>query len=86
VEFQALYRALIDDDARTRLICEDVVSCVRAGRSPLVLTERNEHLDRLAQALEPRVRHAVVLRAGMGRKERERASELEIPDGPRHLG
>jgi len=74
VEFQALYRALIDDDARTRLICEDVVSCVRAGRSPLVLTERNEHLDRLAQALEPRVRHAVVLRAGMGRKERERAS------------
>jgi hypothetical protein len=34
-EFQALYRALIDDDARTRRICEDVVSCVRAGRSPL---------------------------------------------------
>ncbi|HEY7549929.1 MAG TPA: DEAD/DEAH box helicase family protein [Hyphomicrobiaceae bacterium] len=73
-EFQALYRALIDDDARTRLICEDVMGCVRAGRSPLVLTERNAHLDRLAQALEPRVRHAVVLRAGMGRKERERAS------------
>jgi hypothetical protein len=74
LEFQALYRALIDDDARTRLICEDVLTCVRAGRSPLVLTERNEHLDRLAQALEPHVRHAVVLRAGMGRKERERAS------------
>jgi superfamily II DNA or RNA helicase/very-short-patch-repair endonuclease len=74
LEFQALYRALIDDDARTRLFCEDVLSCVRAGRSPLVLTERNEHLDRLAQALEPHVRHAVVLRAGMGGKERERES------------
>jgi hypothetical protein len=70
LEFQALYRALIDDDTRTRRIYEDVVSCVRAGRSPLVLTERNEHLDRLAQALEPHVRHVVVLRAGMGRKER----------------
>jgi superfamily II DNA or RNA helicase/very-short-patch-repair endonuclease len=74
LEFQALYRALIDDDARTQRICEDVVSCVRAGRSPLVLTERNEHLDRLAQALQPRVRHVVVLRAGMGRKQREAES------------
>jgi superfamily II DNA or RNA helicase/very-short-patch-repair endonuclease len=74
LEFQALYRALIDDDARTRRICEDVVSCVQAGRSPLVLTERNEHLDRLAQSLEPRVRHVVVLRAGMGRKQREAES------------
>jgi superfamily II DNA or RNA helicase/very-short-patch-repair endonuclease len=74
LEFQALYRALIEDEARTRRICEDVVSCARAGRSPLVLTERNEHLDRLAQALEPQVRHLVVLRAGMGRKEREATS------------
>jgi superfamily II DNA or RNA helicase/very-short-patch-repair endonuclease len=74
LEFQALYRALVDDDARTQRICEDVVSCVRAERSPLVLTERNEHLDRLAQALEPRVRHVVVLRAGMGRKQREAES------------
>jgi very-short-patch-repair endonuclease len=74
LEFQALYRALIDDDARTRRICEDVVSCVRAGRSPLVLTERNLHLDRLALALTPQVRHVVVLRAGMGRKQREAES------------
>jgi superfamily II DNA or RNA helicase len=40
LEFQALYRSLIDDDARTRRICEDIMSCIRAGRSPLVLTER----------------------------------------------
>jgi very-short-patch-repair endonuclease len=81
LEFQALYRALIDDDARTRRICEDVVDCVRAGRSPLVLTERNEHLDRLAQALEPVVRHVVVLRAGMGRRQGEaaRARMAAIP-------
>ena len=75
LEFQALYRALIDDDARTRRICEDIVSCVRAGRSPLVLTERNEHLDRLAQALGSHVRHVVVLRAGMGQKRRTAESK-----------
>ncbi len=74
LEFHALYQALIDDDARTRRICEDVVESVRAGRSPLVLTERTEHLDRLAQTLEPHVRHVIVLRAGMGKKQREAAS------------
>lgn len=50
------------------------MDCVRAGRSPLVLTERNEHLDRLAQSLTPRVRHVVVLRAGIGRKPRDAAN------------
>ena len=75
LEFQALYQALIEDDARTRRICEDVVDAVRAGRSPLVLTERNEHVDRLEQMLTPIVRHVVVLRAGLGKKQREAASE-----------
>ena len=45
-QFQALYRALIADEARTQLICDDVVAAVTRGRSPLVLTERNEHLER----------------------------------------
>jgi superfamily II DNA or RNA helicase/very-short-patch-repair endonuclease len=71
IEFQALYQALIDDEARTRRICDDIIESVRAGRSPLVLTERHEHLDRLAQALAPNIRHVVVPRAGMGKKQRE---------------
>lgn len=75
VEFQALYQALIDDDARTRCICEDVVDAVKAGRSPLILTERNEHLDRLARALTPHVRHVITLRAGMGKKQHKATSE-----------
>lgn len=74
MEFQALYKALTEDDARTRLICEDVLDAVRAGRSPLILTERNEHLERLAQALTPHVRHVIVLRAGMGKKQRTAVS------------
>lgn len=75
VEFQALYQALIDDDARTRRICEDVIEAVQLGRSPLILTERNEHIERLSRALTPHVRHIIVLRAGMGRKQREAVSE-----------
>ena len=50
VEFQTLYQELVDDQTRTRRICEDVVDSVRNGRSPLILTERNDHLDRFEQS------------------------------------
>lgn len=75
VEFQALYQGLIDDQARTRRICDDVIESVRAGRSPLILTERNDHLDRLAQTLAPGVRNLIVLRAGMAKQQREAATD-----------
>lgn len=71
VEFQALYQELIDDELRTRRICDDIVESVRNGRSPLVLTERNDHLDRLENGLIASIRHFVVLRAGMGKKQRQ---------------
>jgi very-short-patch-repair endonuclease len=68
-EFLSLSRELVEDEGRNRLICEDVIRTVREARSPLVLTERNRHLDVLAAQLSGRVRHLVVLRGGMGRKE-----------------
>ena len=81
-EFQALYQQLIDDDGRNARICEDIVESVASGRSPLVLTERNEHLDRLEAALATRVRHLVVLRAGLGQKDRRALAErlAALPD------
>jgi superfamily II DNA or RNA helicase/very-short-patch-repair endonuclease len=85
VEFQTLYQELIDDPARTRRICEDVLDSVRNGRSPLILTERNDHLDRFEQELATRVDHVVVLRAGMGKKQRHAVSE-RLAAIPRHGG
>lgn len=70
-EFQVLYQQLVADGQRTARICDDVVEAVESGRSPLVLTERNDHLEMLAQQLEGRVRHVVVLRAGVGKKQRQ---------------
>jgi len=70
-QFQSLYRELIDDEARNRRICDDVIEAVRDGRSPLVLTERNDHLDRLASRLSGSIRHLLVLRGGMGKKQRQ---------------
>ena len=69
VLFHELYGELIADEVRNRLICEDVTSAVREGRSSIVLTERTEHLEQLAQRLAPVVRHLIVLQGGMGRKK-----------------
>jgi superfamily II DNA or RNA helicase/very-short-patch-repair endonuclease len=71
VEFQALYTALAENDVRNRAICDSVVEAVQTGRSPLVLTERHEHLERLAALLSGRVRHIVILRGGSGKKARQ---------------
>jgi superfamily II DNA or RNA helicase/very-short-patch-repair endonuclease len=68
-QFQELYGELIADEERNRLVYQDVIQTLREGRSPLVLTERNEHLDSLAKQLGPEVRHLVVLRGGMCKKE-----------------
>jgi superfamily II DNA or RNA helicase/very-short-patch-repair endonuclease len=69
VQLQDLYRELIADEDRNRAICDEVISAIREGRSPLVLTERNEHLDTLAAILSPRIAQLVVLRGGATPKE-----------------
>lgn len=86
VEFQELYRELVDDESRNRRICDDVVEAVNTSRSPLVLTERNDHVDAFEGLLAASVRHLVVLRAGMGKKQRRAVAErlAAIPrDEPR---
>lgn len=69
VEFHDLYDALIADESRNRLIVDDVLDAVQDGRSPVVLTERTEHLKTLEKDLSPRVPHLCVLRGGMGKKQ-----------------
>lgn len=69
IQFQNLYRELIADAERNALIREDVLQSVREGRSPLVLTERRDHLDILAASLEPDVEQVVVLQGGKDARE-----------------
>jgi superfamily II DNA or RNA helicase len=68
-EFHQLYEALQNDDKRNHMICADVVSAVNQGRSPLVLTERIEHLQRLAQLLSPAIPNLILLQGGQTKKE-----------------
>ncbi len=68
-QFHALYQSLIIDPARNQLICGDVLEAVRSGRKPLVLTERTEHLERLAGLVSAHISHVITLKGGMGKKE-----------------
>ena len=58
------------------------------GGSPLLLTERNEHLNEFAERLKNVVKHVVVLKGGMGARQRKEltATIAAIPEGePRVL-
>ena len=78
---QTLYAALGNDEARNRMILEDVRAVLAEGRAPLVLTERKEHLALLAAELHKDVRHVVVMHGGMGKKQRAALQEqrLSVP-------
>jgi superfamily II DNA or RNA helicase len=79
---QTLYAALAADEARNRLIVDDVVHALGEGRTPILLTERKDHLEVLTTRLRPFIRHLVVLQGGMTPAERRNvAAQLaRIPD------
>ncbi len=79
---QSLYAELARDDRRNQLLLDDIGSALAEGRSPIVLTERKDHLDYLAAHLHGVARHLVVLRGGMTPTERRTASAAlaSIPD------
>ena len=68
VTIHDLYAAMVNDAARNELIVTDLVKAIQAGRSPLLLTGRTEHLSRFASLLQGRVKNVFVLKGGMGRK------------------
>jgi superfamily II DNA or RNA helicase len=85
---QEIYSQLIADESRTSLIIADVLDAIAGGRSPLVLTERREHLDDLANRLTSHVPHVLVLKGGMGARQRKQLVDrlAAVPtDEPRVL-
>jgi len=81
-EFQRLSRALMEDPARNAMIRHDLLRDVRAGRNPLVLTERTEHLEILEAEFRAAGLRPLLLRGGMSRKESAAATTLLSDDDP----
>jgi superfamily II DNA or RNA helicase len=81
-----IYGAIAADERRTALIVRDTLELVAKGHSPIVLTERREHLERLAANLADRIPTPIVLHGDMRPAARRKAlAELAeaASDAPR---
>ncbi|TMA65098.1 MAG: restriction endonuclease subunit R [Deltaproteobacteria bacterium] len=70
---QELYAAIAADGRRNELILNDVIGALEQGRSPILLTERRDHLEYFAARLRGFTRHLVVLQGGVTAKARREA-------------
>jgi superfamily II DNA or RNA helicase len=87
IGIQEIYRAMANNAARNTVILNDVIAAIQEGRSPILLTERKDHLEYFAEHLRGFARHLIVLRGGMTAKARNRAVEqlASIPDTAERL-
>jgi superfamily II DNA or RNA helicase len=78
-----IYARLITDEERNQMILNDVLHVLEEGRSPILFTERREHLELLAEKLRPFLKNIIILKGGMRIKKRNTIMEnlASIPDG-----
>ncbi|MEC5292820.1 DEAD/DEAH box helicase family protein [Aurantimonas sp. C2-6-R+9] len=82
----AVYAAIAQDEPRNNLIFDDVLKALEAKRSPILLTERRDHLEYLEKRFSRFVRNLVVLRGGMSAGERKAAeAALQVADDQERL-
>lgn len=66
LSIQELYKQLAADQGRNDLIFNDILKALENGRSPVVITERKDHLLQMAERLGKFARNVIVLHGGMG--------------------
>jgi superfamily II DNA or RNA helicase len=79
-----IYKDLIASDERNQQVIADVLTSIRQNRNCLVLTNWTGHLETIATALRALGHDPVILKGGMGAKDRAAALARLIPqpDGP----
>ena len=65
-----IYESLMKNIERNQMIVNDILQAVSNGRIPLILTERKEHLEKLKNLLEDKIRNVIIMKGGMGKKQR----------------
>jgi len=74
-EIHQLYSGLARDPVRNDLIFHDILSTLEEGRSPVIITERKEHLDLLAERLSKFAKNVIVFRGGMTARQSKATAE-----------
>jgi superfamily II DNA or RNA helicase len=80
ISMPGIYRALGDDEVRNSMIFDDVLMSLEAGRCPLILTERRDHLETLRLRFEKFTRNLIVLHGGLA-AEQLRAAQAGLQSG-----
>ncbi len=75
LSIQDVFRALVDDNERSRSIVRDVVRALSDRRRCLVLSQWKEHVRTLAELLRAENVEPIVLEGGMRKKQREELLE-----------
>lgn len=70
-QIQTLFNRLCADAHRYRLIAQDISACYNRGRHTVVLTERTEHVDLVAEMLKTSTPNLFVLHGRMGKRQRQ---------------
>lgn len=78
---------LYQDKERNQLIFEDVIEALRRKRNSLILTERIDHLYILEKLFEEHCKNIIVLKGGMGKKQKEKMKTklIEPREGEQRL-
>lgn len=75
ISMPAMYAALGQDEARNAAIFDDVLTALDAGRCPLILTERRDHLELLQSRFARFTKNLIVLHGGLTTAERRVARD-----------
>jgi superfamily II DNA or RNA helicase len=69
---QEIYNLLLNDEKRNKVIFEDIMQCIaKEKRSPVLITERRNHLEMFAERFRPLVKNVIVFKGGTGHKQRQ---------------
>jgi len=76
---------MVENNDRNQLIIDDIINVLDASRFPLILTERREHLEKLAELLKEKIEFLAILHGGIKQKHRRETFEKikEYPDNCR---
>ncbi|KGA96752.1 type III restriction endonuclease subunit R [Alkalihalobacillus alcalophilus ATCC 27647 = CGMCC 1.3604] len=86
-DIQAIYSLLSTNKERNDIIFNDVLQALDEKRSPIVLTERLDHINELYKLFKGFAKNIIILSGAMKKKERQQALEklMKVPDSEERL-
>lgn len=86
-DIQAIYSLLSINKERNNMIFNDVLQALDEKRSPIIITERLDHINELYELFKGFAKNIIILSGAMKKKERKEALEklIKLPDSEERL-